>query len=209
MSGSEPKDGRRPASVLYQRDKKTKTSVLFADAFARIGIRVGGLAVIAAVFTIMFFLIYVSMPLLATGGVTGTRTLAFGSSGKPFVATQMDDQQTIVADVQADGHVTAFHATTGTPLEVVSFDLTGLTATAFASTLKGDDILFAFADGTVRPGRFELKASVIGAQAMPQGLQLPPRQIRTNCACSAPNPISRDAVARFTSPCNWALADSS
>ena len=73
MSGSEPKDGRRPASVLYQRDKKTKTSVLFADAFARIGIRVGGLAVIAAVFTIMFFLIYVSLPLLETGGVTATQ----------------------------------------------------------------------------------------------------------------------------------------
>ena len=171
MAGQEPKDGRRPASVLYERDKKTKASVLFADAFARIGIRIGGLAVIAAVFTIMFFLIYVSLPLLETGGVTATRTLAFGASGKPFVATQMDEQQTIVADVQADGHVTAFHAATGTPLEAASYDLGGLTATAFASTLKGDDILFAFADGTVRPGRFNLKASVIGAQALPQGLR--------------------------------------
>ncbi len=171
MSGREPKDGGRPASVIYQRDKKTKRSVLFADAFARIGIRVGGLAVIAAVFTIMIFLIYVCLPLLDAGSVTGTRKLAFGDGGKPFVATQMDEHQTIIADVQADGHVATFHAGTGTPLEGLGYDLGGLSATAFASTLRGDDVLFAFGDGTVRPGKLALKATVLLEQAIPPGLQ--------------------------------------
>lgn len=170
MPGPKPTDGRRPASVLYERDKKTKTSVLFADAFARIGIRVGGLAVIAAVFTIMIFLIYVCLPLLDAGRLTGTRKLAFGEAGKPFVATQMDEHQTIIADVEADGHVAVFHAGSGTPLDGAAYDLAGLTATAFATTLRGDDVLFAFGDGTVRPGRLALKATVVSNEALPQGL---------------------------------------
>jgi phosphate transport system permease protein len=171
MSGSNPKDGKRPSSVIYQREKKTKASVLFADAAARIGIRVGGLAVIAAVFTIMLFLIYVCLPLLDAGSVTGTRKLAFGDAGKPFVATQMDEHQSIIADVQADGHVATFHAGTGTPLESLGFDLGGLSATAFASTLRGDNVLFAFGDGTVRTGKLVLKATVLLEQAIPQGLR--------------------------------------
>jgi phosphate transport system permease protein len=170
-TAKEPKDAARPASVIYKRDKKTKASVLFADAFARIGIRVGGLAVIAAVFTIMIFLIYVCLPLLDAGSVTGVRKLAFGGNDVPFVATQMDEHQTIVADVQANGHVMAFHAGTGTPLTVPSYDLGGVSATAFASTLRGDDVLFAFADGTVRPGRLELKATVVPTDALPASLR--------------------------------------
>lgn len=170
-SGYGPDNGKRPASVLYQRDKKTKSSVLFADAFARIGIRIGGLAVIAAVFTIMLFLIYVCLPLLDSGSVTGTRTLAFGANNKPFLATQMDEHQTLVVDIQADGHVQSFHAATGTPLQVASFDLAGQTATAFAATLRGDDLLFAFGDGTVRTGRLQLRPVVVTAEALPANLK--------------------------------------
>jgi phosphate transport system permease protein len=165
-----PEQGR-PASVIYQRDKKTKASVLFADSFARIGIRIGGLLVIAAVFTIMIFLIWVCLPLLDAGSVTGTRTMAFGAPDKPFVATQMDEHQTVVADLQADGRVKTFHVATGTPLESASFDLAGLSSSTFASTLRGDDILFGFADGTVRLGRFELRPLVVTAEGLPPGLR--------------------------------------
>ena len=59
----------RPASVLYQRPKKTKASVLFTDAAAGWSIRVGGTLVIFAVFTIMFFLLYVASPLLDDGRI--------------------------------------------------------------------------------------------------------------------------------------------
>ena len=161
----------RPASVLYQRDKKTKTSVLFTDAFARYGITLGGTLVIGAVFTMMAFLIWVCLPLIDAGSVTGVRKLALGATDKPFVATQMDEHQTIVADLQADGHVVAFHITSGTVLTAPSFDLRGQLSTAFASTLRGDDVLFGFADGTVRPGRFELRPTVVAADSLPTGLK--------------------------------------
>jgi phosphate transport system permease protein len=162
---------RRPASVIYQRDKKTKASVLFADAFARYGISIGGTLVIIAVFTIMLFLLWVSFPLLDDGSVTGTKSYKLEASAKPFVETQMDEQQTVAVDAALDGHIEAFHVATGTALEAPSFDLAGATASTFASTLRGDDVLFGFADGTIRTGRLELKAQIVAANAVPGNLR--------------------------------------
>ncbi|MFM9864964.1 MAG: ABC transporter permease subunit [Micropepsaceae bacterium] len=162
---------RRPASVIYQRDKKTKASVLFTDAFARYGISIGGTLVIIAVFTIMAFLLWVSFPLLDGGSVTGTKTYTLEASDKPFVETQMDEQQTIGVDVALDGHVAAFHVATGATITAPSFDLGPIAASTFASTLKGDDVLFGFADGTIRTGRLNLKAQVVAAGLVPAGLK--------------------------------------
>jgi phosphate transport system permease protein len=167
---SAPEHGR-PASVIYQRDKKTKASVLFTDAFARYGISIGGTLVIIAVFTIMLFLLYVSFPLLDGGSVTGTKTYQLQATETPFVETQMDEQQTIAVDVALSGEVEAFHVATGTKLQAPSFDLAGATATTFASTLRGDDVLFAFSDGTVRTGRLAIKPEVVTADRLPSGLR--------------------------------------
>ncbi len=173
MSGGEQNaaEPKRPASVVYQRDKKTKLSVTLTDTLAHYTITVGGMLVIIAVFTIMAFLVYVCLPLLDQGSVTGTKQIKIGAAAAPFVATQIDEQQTIGADVQLDGQVKAFHLGTGTPLEAPSFDLAGATATAFATTLRGDDVLFGFADGTVRAGRFDLKQQVLATDSLPAGLR--------------------------------------
>ncbi|MCE9523622.1 MAG: ABC transporter permease subunit [Alphaproteobacteria bacterium] len=162
---------KRPASVVYQREKKTKASVLFTDAFAQYGITIGGMLVIIAVFTIMIFLIYVCLPLLNAGETTGTKSYKIETSAAQFVETQIDEQQTIFADLETDGHIKAFHLGTGTPLEVPSYDLSGLTASAFAATLRGDDILFGFPDGSVRAGRFELRSQVMASEGVPTDLR--------------------------------------
>jgi len=165
-------DQKRPASVVYQRDKKTKASVLFTDAFARWGITIGGSLVIIAVFTIMLFLVYVCLPLLDGGSVTGTRKYVLNNGEHAaFVETQMDEHQTIALDLQLDGQVKAFHVGTGAALTSPSFDLGGLTATAFAATLRGDDVLFGFADGTIRTGKLNLVARVTPSDQVPQGLR--------------------------------------
>jgi phosphate transport system permease protein len=162
---------KRPASVVYQREKKTKASVLLADAVAKYGITIGGTLVIIAVFTIMLFLLYVAMPLLNGGSVKSTSTFAVAPSEQPYVDSQMDENQTIAIDLEADGHIKAFHVGTGTSLTVPNIDLGGLTATAFASTLRGDDIMFGFADGTVRTGRLNLSASFVLPKMLPAGLR--------------------------------------
>jgi phosphate transport system permease protein len=161
----------RPASVVYQRSKRTKSSVLIADAVANYGIRIGGLLVIIAVFTIMAFLVYVSLPLLDNGSVAETRRYDRPIAAGSYVANLLDEQQTIAVDVAANGKIEAFHARTGAVLEAPAFDLGGLTASASASTLRGDDILFGFADGTVRTGRLDLRAQIVPADQLPPGLR--------------------------------------
>jgi phosphate transport system permease protein len=173
MSG-EKKDTaeqERPASVLYQRSKHTKRSVLFADALANYSIRIGGLLVIFAVFTIMAFLLYVSMPLLDGGNVESTRHFSVASGTQPLAATQIDEHQTIALRLSTDGSIGAFHARTGAPLQVPAFDLAGSTASAFASTLRGDDIVFGFPDGTVRTGRIEFVPQIVPTSQLPAELR--------------------------------------
>ena len=162
---------KRPASVIYQREKKTKASVLLVDAIAGYGISIGGTLVIVAVFTIMLFLLYVAFPLLDGGSVQGIKKYSLGAAAQPYVETQMDENQTIAVDLEADGLLKAFHVATGTELAVDRFDLGGLTASAFASTLRGDDILFGFADGTVRTGKVNLRVDFLQTAQLPTGLR--------------------------------------
>ena len=162
--------GARPSSVLYQRPKKTKSSVLLADSLAGWSIRIGGTLVIFAVFTIMFFLIYVASPLLDDGKVEGVKSFTVGALPGAVVNTHMDEHQTLVVRMATDGSTNGFHAQTGTPIEVPRFDFGGVTASAFARTLVGDDFLFGFPDGTVRTGRIDIHPKVVTNQLTPKGL---------------------------------------
>jgi phosphate transport system permease protein len=161
--------GSKSAAIVYRRPKKTKTSVLFTDAFAKYGISIGGTLVIFAVFTIMIFLVYVASPLLDQGRVTDIQKLNFGAEASGFLATQIDENQSIGYDIRSDGKVEAFHPRSGVKLTSASFDLGGQTATAFASTLRGDDVIFGFADGTVRTGKIGIRNDFIAETALPQG----------------------------------------
>jgi phosphate transport system permease protein len=162
--------GARPSSVLYQRPKKTKSSVLFADSFAGWSIRIGGTLVIFAVFTIMLFLLYVASPLLDDGRVEGQKTFAVGAATGATVNAHMDEHQTLVVRMALDGTTDGFHAATGKPIGVPRLDFGGTVASAFARTLVGDDFLFGFPDGTVRAGRIDIHPKVISTQLTPQGL---------------------------------------
>ena len=163
--------GARPASVLYQRPKKTKSSVLFTDAAAGWSIRIGGTLVIFAVFTIMLFLLYVASPLLDEGRVEGSRT--FGT--RPVVGnvlnTHMDEHQTLVVRISDTGVVDGFHAATGKPIAVPQLDFGGLVASGFARTLLGDDMLFGFPDGSVRTARIDIHPKVVSEENAPNDLQ--------------------------------------
>jgi phosphate transport system permease protein len=162
--------GARPSSIFYQRPKKTKSSVLFTDSLAGWGIRIGGTLVIFAVFTIMIFLVYVASPLLDDGRVDGVKTFAVEPTRGALLNTHMDEHQTLVVRMSADGSTSGFHAPTGTPIEIPSFDFAGATASAFARTLLGDDLLFGFPDGTVRTARIDIHPKVVSTQLTPTGL---------------------------------------
>jgi phosphate transport system permease protein len=163
--------GSKSAAIVYRRPKKTKASVLWTDWIAKYGISIGGTLVIFAVFTIMLFLVYVTAPLLNAGNVTDIKELDLGAPAQGFVETQLDENLAIGVDLQLDGTVQAFHPSTGHKIASASFDFQGSTASAFASTLRGDDIVFGFLDGTVRTGRLFVKNEFIAEAALPKGLK--------------------------------------
>ena len=171
MSGAATEaTAKRPAAVVYQRDKKTKASVIFTDAFARYGITIGGMLVILAVFAIMAFLVYVCLPLLNDGDLKGVKSYRIPGAGETLAEVQLDEHITVAAGVGLDGKIDAFHAGTGTALAAPPFDFAGKTATAFAATLRGDDVIFGFGDGTVRVGKFKLRADIVPASQVATNL---------------------------------------
>jgi phosphate transport system permease protein len=163
-------NGARPSSVLYQRPKKTKSSVLFTDGLAGWTIRIGGTLVILAVFTIMIFLVYVASPLLEDGRIDGVKNFSVEPTQGALINSHMDEHQTLVVRMAADGSTSGFHAPTGKSIEVPRFDFGGAMASAFARTLTGDDLLFGFPDGTVRAGRIDIHPKVVTTQLTPKDL---------------------------------------
>lgn len=158
-------------SVVYKRDKKTKASVIWADRFAGRAITIGGFAVIAAVFMIAVYLVYVAVPLLSSGEVTSSKQYALTASGGQVISTTMDEYETLGVELLSDGRVEAFQAATGERIGGPSVDFKGETPTAFARTLQGDDIALGFPDGTVRVGQLRIAPSVIPAKTLPEGLK--------------------------------------
>ena len=171
MADDTTRNESRVAAIVYQRDKKTKRSVILADLIARYGVMVGGMLVIVAVFMIMIFLIYVCLPLLDAASSRIANKFFLAAGEETHLETQIDENQTIAADLLASGEIRAFHVGTGTPVQAPAFALEGKQATAFASTLRGDDVLFGFADGSIQTGKFALNVRVLTEKQMPKSLR--------------------------------------
>lgn len=177
-NGPAPK-GPRP-SVLYVRDKKTKASVVFMDRLAGRVISVGGLFVIATVFAIMMFLIWVAMPLFGTGTASAPHRYSIDQSGAPVISTSLDEYASLGLELSSGGHLTAFHAPSGTRVGDMQFDFAGAQPSAFARTLQGDDIAYGFEDGTVRLGSLAIESRIVAPKSLPQGLTTLPGGDRTD-----------------------------
>jgi len=150
---------------------KTPRGVLIADKTADWVIRIGGMAVILAVFGIMIFLAQVVVPLFTGGQVEGQTKVSLQSGGHKTLTDVIDEYRTLSVAIDDAGAVSAFHIKTGTPITVPSFDFLGKTATAFARTLAGGHVAFGFDDGTLRLGRLILAVSIIDETDAPADLK--------------------------------------
>jgi phosphate transport system permease protein len=159
-------------SVTYQRPKTTSRRVLFMDKLADRIITFGGLFVILAVLAIMVFLIWVCIPLLGSGSLDSEASYKLEQhAGEDYAAAQVDEQMALAVDVALSGKVEAFHAPTGRAVPAPAFDLGGQAATTVGKTLQGGDIIFGFADGTMRIGTLALKQLVVAETAIPPDAQ--------------------------------------
>lgn len=160
-STSPPPTGGRVA----RRDKRTSKRVLITEHLAHWTITIGGLLVILAVVGILVFLVRVAAPLGSSGEVTST--LALDLEPKVAAWVNADEHGTLGVRVAADGAVSAFHLSTGRPLATLAMDFEGETATATGAVLRRDDLVFGFADGSIRFGRVGFNVSVVTEAALP------------------------------------------
>ncbi len=165
-----PATPKSQTAPIRPKARVTRRSVLIADRVADWTIRIGGLAIILAVFGIMIFLLQVAIPLFLGASVTGhfQRDIANGAGNPRFVA--VDEYNTVGILIGDDGRVSAFHLPTGAALTVNNLDFGGGVATAASRTLDWRDMAFGFADGHVRFARLDPTAGVIAGDSLPPGL---------------------------------------
>ena len=156
---------------IRPRNRVTRRSILVADKVADWTIRIGGLAVMLAVFGIMVFLLQVAVPLFLGASVTGhfQRTIPIAATDPRFVA--IDEYNTVGVLIGDDGRVSAFHLPTGAALTVGDLNFGGAVATSSSRTLDWRNMAFGFADGRVRFAQLSLTAGVITGDSLPPGLR--------------------------------------
>jgi phosphate transport system permease protein len=160
------------SATPYVRPKSTPRRVIWVDRIADWTISIGGLAVILAVFAIMAFLVDVVVPLVAGGRVEESfryRLPPVPAERGRLLALTTDEHDTLGLEVYESGWVEAFHLATGRRLGESRLELGEVPVTAFAHTLSGGHVAFGFADGSVRFGRIDVTATVISADALPEG----------------------------------------
>ena len=154
-----------------RRSMKTPKSVLIADKAADWIIRIGGLAVIFAVFGIMIFLAQVVVPLFTGARVESTFTSAQLVGTDPLFTSVVDEYKTVAVAIDKAGRIQAHHIRTGTQLDAIEpFDVGGKMPTAFARTTSGRDIAFGFEDGTLRLATLKIGGTVIDTSSVPADL---------------------------------------
>ena len=167
-SASQP-SGKESYKRLLPVGRTTRKSVLFADRAADITITVGGLLVILAVFGILAFLAKEAIPLFTGGQVKKDQSYVLQPLPGLLWATA-DEYQTVGLRIASDGKVDSFHVDTGRPLATRELDFGGDVATAVGATNNRSDMVFGFADGSVRFAHVGLAAQVLRAEDMPSGL---------------------------------------
>lgn len=156
---------------VERQPKKTRVWVLIADRLADYTITIGGIMIIAAVMAIMVFLVWEVIPLFQGGSVVSQAEYAVQTKSSPTLSLCTDEYKSIAALVHTDGSVSIWHAKTGTPLQVPSFDLGGKTVTSANRAIDGTHLAFGFSDGTVRFGTVEFKTDVFAKDKAPANLK--------------------------------------
>jgi phosphate transport system permease protein len=168
----EPTSSRAPRDDAIgerRRARKARRSVLVLDRVAGWVISVGGLMVIAAVVSIMVFLVVVAAP-LTTGGETLERR-SYELDATEWGRTlwlAADEYRTLALRVAADGRYGVFHLSTGETVDEGRLDFGGQLATAAGGVVSRDQVAFGFPDGTVRFVSLDFEVDVLESSALPE-----------------------------------------
>jgi phosphate transport system permease protein len=155
-----------PAAPARAIARKTSLTVRLVDKLTTFLITTGGLMVIVAVVGIMVYLVSVVIPLFRGASVQSAGNYSLLGAGQvgDIRMLLVDEHQEHGVLLDRKGHLTAFDVSTGKILSNQLVVPETPAITAFTRSLRGDNIGFGFADGTIRLGR--LKFTRTGAETV-------------------------------------------
>ena len=123
---------------------------LLYDAFARYAIAVGGIAVIAAVVLIFFYLLYVVLPIFYPASLDETARYPLRIDGTRVLHMEMEELGEAAARVRSDGRVDFLTLSTGEVSGSVDLKIPpGVTVTSFGAGLPASrNMALGLSDGT-------------------------------------------------------------
>jgi phosphate transport system permease protein len=171
-----------PPSV--RRKHSTRWTVRFADRLSRVVITVAGIGTIVAVSGVFLYLIWVVIPLFASGTVESQKNVSvpggIATKDQSLIAAAVDEYQLLAWSLSSSGQLTVFRVNNGEVLERRNlFDGSPpLTTYSKPSIRSFDDgsgnkvtqvvVAFGFEDGSVRIGKFYIKGSYPAKKALPR-----------------------------------------
>jgi len=169
--------------------KRTSPRRLFADKAARWVVTAGGLAIIASILGILFFIVHEVAPLVFSASVVTERTHTL--PGAQALAVLTDEYRELVAAFDADGHVRVASLATGDLLADAAV-VPGPVAPASVSVPPGSTaFVVAMPDGRVAVQRVAFSAAFsAGHRAV--SAELPPASVIEVDA--AHHPVTRAAA---------------
>ena len=136
-------------------DRRVKRRNL-KDTFIGNGIKVGGVAIIAAVLLIMFFLIYVVGPMFTSAKVEEVSSYQLpGGTQSKTLYYGVDEYKTTALRFTASGDLIGFDLKTGQITRQDTLPLKGRAITSFSIVNEANNLLaFGLSDGTVLMAKF-------------------------------------------------------
>ena len=156
-----------PSFTGRTRQRQTRWTIRAGDRIAKGVITVGGVATVIAVLAVAAYLVWVVVPLFLPAKVGEGRLLPIAASPSPPLQLGSDEYQTLIWILRADGTLDVSRADNGEPVQRLQpFADPPLTAAAFAD--NGQDVAFAFANGSVRLGRIGFATEFLDEDATPE-----------------------------------------
>lgn len=152
------------------RRKRTRWSVKFGDAAARLLITVGGIGTIVAVCLVFVFLGAVAVPLFYPAAVRAPATAAVDWRGQEPLRVLIDEYQTIALALYADGTLESRRLDSGAVIERRALT-SGNPITAWSFRAGYPDVVLGFGDGTVRVGRIGFATRFLEHRDLPAELR--------------------------------------
>ena len=155
-----------PVAVPSPRKRKTSGAVRLVDKLTTGIITGGGVLVIVAVLGILVFLGLVVLPLFRGAKIsepTHAQLLTPEQAAK-VLFVELNEYKDAGMALDADGHLTVFAPKTGAIKEQRDLLPPGVRITGFARPLRGGQVAFGLADGSVRLGSIQFHTDGVEAK---------------------------------------------